>query len=353
MSVIEASTQLVLAGVDTHQATHHCAVIDSEGRLLADRGFPANGPGYRQLLDWVAGHGLVQAIGVESTSGYGAGLTRHLLVAGVEVYEVSRPEKATRAMQGKSDPIDAACAARQVLTGKATARPKITSGVVEALRMIKIPRDSAVRDRTRAYSQLRDLITTAPTVLHDELIGLSSVRRVTKAAGLRPDTRRLEDPVQAARAAMRTLARRIQSLSVEIAEADRIIDRLTTELVPSLRGMPGVGPQSAAQLVITAGQNIGRMRNEAAFAKLTGTAPLPASSGKRNNRHRLNPGGDRQANSALHMIVINRLSRHQPTRDYYARRQGENLGNLDIIRCLKRHLARSIFRALRNDLMRT
>lgn len=353
MSVIEVRTQLVVAGVDTHQRTHHAAVIDTDGRLLGDREFPANGPGYQDLLDWVAGHGLLQAVGVESTGGDGAGLTRHLLVAGVEVVEVNRPEKATRAMQGKSDPIDAESAARQVLHGHATARPKITSGAVEALRMVKIPRDSAVKDRTRAYSQLRDLITTAPTVLHDELIGLSSVRRVSKAAALRPDPARLDDPLQAAKAAMRSLARRIQALTAEIDQADRVIDRLTAQLVPTLRAMPSVGPQSAAQLVLTAGENIDRMRSEAAFAKLTGVAPLPASSGKRNNRHRLNRGGDRQANSALHMIIIGRLHRHQPTRDYKARRQAENLGNLDIIRCLKRHLARSIYRTLRDDLMTT
>ena len=353
MSVTEVRSQLVVAGVDTHQGTHHAAVIDRDGRLLADREFPANGPGYQRLLDWVAGHGLVQGIGVESTGGYGAGLTRHLLVAGVEVFEVNRPERATRAMLGKSDPIDAAAAARQVLTGRATARPKITSGAVESLRMVKIPRDSAVRDRTGAYNQLRDLVTTAPTVIHDELIGLSGVRRVSRAARFRPDPTRLEDPVQAAKAAMRSLARRIQALNAEIAEADQTIDQLTARLVPSLRAMSGVGPQTSARLVITAGENIDRMRNEATFAKLTGVAPLPASSGKRNNRHRLNRGGDRQANSALHMIVINRLSRHTETRTYYARRQAENLTNLDIVRCLKRHLARSVYRALRDDLMRT
>lgn len=355
MTVTKQTRQagLIYGGVDTHQQSHHAAVLGAGDQVLADRAFPATGSGYAQLLDWLAGYGLIGRVGVESTSGYGAGLTRHLLVAGVEVVEVNRPDVTTRAMDGKSDALDAIAAARAARSGRAAGIPKISTGAVEALRMAKIPRDSAVKDRTRAFSQLRDLATTAPTELHDELIGLTARRRVAKAAGFRPDPARVGDPVQAAKRAMRTLARRVQALDAEIAEADQIIDKLTAELVPTLRAMHQVGPQTAAQLVITAGQNIDRLRNEAAFAKLTGTAPLPASSGKRNHRHRLNRGGDRQANYALHMIVIGRLKSHPETRAYYARREAEGLGQLDIIRCLKRHLVRSVYRALRDDLMTT
>ena len=350
MSVTKVITQVVIAGVDTHQQTHHVALIDAEQRRIGDREFPATAAGYRDLLDWVTGHGSLQAMGVESTGSYGAGLTRHLLAEGIEVYEVNRPEKSTRVKAGKSDPIDAYCAAEQVLSGRASARPKIKTGIVEAIRAVKIPRDSAVKERTRAYSQIRDLVTTAPTVIHDALIGATARRRVAVAAAYRPDPARLEDPLQATKLALRTLARRVQHLDTEITAADKTIKALTRQACPSLLALRQVGPQTAAQLVISAGQNIDRMRSESAFAKLTGVAPLPASSGK-TTRHRLNPGGDRQANSALYLIVIGRMKNHPETIAYVNRRRAEGLSNREIIRCLKRHLARTVYRALRNDLM--
>lgn len=351
MTLAAADPQtLVFAGVDTHQLTHHAAVIDADDQVLGDREFPATGAGYRQLVDWVAGFGLIAKIGVESTGGYGAGLTRHLLVGGFEVLEVTWPERLTRATQGKSDPIDALSAARAVRTGGATAVPKIKTGAVESLRMIKIARDSAVKDRTRALAQLRDLATTAPTPIHDELIGLRGKQRVLRAVGFRPDPTKLAEPTHAAKHAMRALARRIQALDVE---ADHTITALTAMLVPTLLALPQVGPQIAAQLVITAGENIDRMRSEAAFAKLTGVAPIPASSGKHSTRMRLNRGGDRNANSALYLIVIGRLKNHPPTITYRNRRQREGLGKRDTIRCLKRYVAREAYQALKTDLMTT
>jgi transposase len=360
MSVTSISTQParssaveslgLVVGVDTHQSTHHAAVIDAHHRRLGHQEFPATAAGYRQLLAWAAGHGTIAGVGVESTGSYGAGLARHLLTNGMDVFEVNRPEKATRVKQGKSDPIDAFSAAEQVLTGRATGRAKVKTGVVEAIRAVKVPRDAAVKDRTRAYGQLRDLITTAPADLHDDLIGLSGPKRVTKALALRPDPARLEDPAHATRHALRTLARRIKALNAEIAEADKILARLVKKTAPSLLAMRQVGPQTAAQLILTAGQNIERMASEAAFAKLVGVAPLPASSGK-TTRHRLNRGGDRQANSALYMIVVGRMKNHPETLAYVDRRRTEGRSNPEIIRCLKRHLARSIYRALKNDLM--
>jgi len=343
--------QQVVVGVDTHQLTHHVAVIDSAGRQLGDREFPATAAGHHELLDWARAHGPVGAVGVESTGSYGAGLTRLLLVAGAEVFEVNRPEKSTRVKQGKSDPIDAYSAAEQVRTGRVVARPKIKTGIVESLRVLKIPRDVAVKDRTRAYSQLRDLITTAPAVIRDEFIVLSAKKRTRAAAAMRPDRGRLHEPLQATRYALREVAQRIQALDLEIAAADKHIAALTKTACPSLLEMYQVGPQTAARLVITAGQNIERMRSEAAFAKLTGVAPLPASSGKNNTRHRLNRGGDRQANSALYMIVVGRMKKHPETIAYLTRRRAQGMSNNEIIRCLKRHLARSIYRALRTDLM--
>jgi transposase len=346
----DSTTSTLVVGVDTHQLTHHAALIDGHHRRLGDQEFAATAAGYRQLLAWAMGYGTIKAVGVESTGSYGAGLTRHLLGAGLEVYEVNRPEKFTRVKQGKSDPIDAYSAAVQVLTGRASGRPKIKTGAVEAIRMLKIPRDVAVKDRTRAYSQLRDLITTAPAPIHDELIALSGKKRVSVALAMRPDPAQIAEPVHATRHALRAIARRIRSLDNEIAEADKLLTNLVKQTCPTLLAMYQVGTQTAAQMVITAGQNIDRMTSEAAFAKLTGVAPLPASSGK-TNRHRLNRGGDRQANSALYLIVTGRMKNHPETLTYVQRRRAEGRSNPEIIRCLKRHLARSIYRALRADLM--
>ena len=347
-----SSTQ-VWAGVDTHQLTHHVAVIDAAHTQLGHAQFPACQAGYADLVAYVNRFGTVAAYGIESTGSYGAGLTRHLLtqIAGVEVFEVDRPEKSTRIKHGKSDPVDAYSAAVQVCTGRAVGRAKLTTGAVEALRALKVPRDGAVKDRTRAYSQLRDLITTAPGSLKDDLIGLTGKQRAAKALAMRPDLTQINDPVQATKHAMQRLARRIRFLDGEIAVADQQIHQLTKMLVPSLLAMRQVGPQTAAQLVITAGQNIDRMTSEAAFAKLAGVAPLPASSGKNNTRHRLNRGGDRQANAALYLIVVGRMKNHPETLTYIERRRGEGMSNPEIIRCLKRHLARHIYRALRTDLM--
>ena len=342
----------VVVGVDTHQRTHHACVVETSGRRLGDREFPATAAGYRALLAWAHHHGRLTVAGVESTGSYGAGLTRYLLGEGVEVIEVNRPDKTTRAMRGKSDPIDAESAARQVLAGTATGLPKIKSGIVEAIRALKIPRDSAVKDRTRAHNQLRDLATTAPEPIREELLALSGRQRVARAAGYRPDRARLADPVQATKHALRTLARRIQDLTAEIDQADRDLAVLVEQAVPHLLGLHRVGVQSAAQLAITAGQNIDRMRSEATFAKLVGTAPIPASSGK-TERHRLNRGGDRQANSALHMVAIGRIKDHPPTQAYLARRVGNTFSTRDAIRCIKRYLARETYQALKQDLLST
>jgi transposase len=346
-------TRVITGGVDTHQLLHHVAVIDEHLDQIADREFPATESGYRQVLDWMASFGLIGRVGVESTGAYGAGLTRFLLAAGVEVLEVRQPEKVTRNREGKSDAIDAYSAARQAATGAARGLPKLTTGVVEAIRTLKVARDGAAKDRTRAYSQLRDLVTTAPRSIHDELIGLTGPQRVRRAGGYRPDPARIGEPLQATKKALRTLARRIGHLNTEIADADRDLDRLTKTVTPSLLAMRQVGTQTAAQILLTAGENLDRMHSEAAFAKLCGVAPLPASSGKTGTRHRLNPGGDRDANSALYMVVVGRLKNHPETQTYLARRLSEGKTKNEAIRCLKRSLARRIYRTLKTDLQRT
>jgi transposase len=348
----QAPPAVISVGVDTHQLTHHAGLLDAAGRELGDREFPATQAGYEDLVAWATSHGQALVFGVESTGTYGAGLAAHLMGAGFEVHEVARPDKTTRAMQGKSDPIDAYAAARAVRAGRAAGWVKAKGGAVEAMRVIKVARDSAVKDRTAAISQLRDVITTAPEALRAELLGLSAAKRVAKALGYRPDPARVVDPTQAVKLTLRALARRISALSEEITEADKILDALVREHLPSLVGLPQVGTQIAAQLAITAGQNIDRMRSEAAFAKLTGVAPVPASSGK-TRRMRLNRGGDRQANSALYMVVVGRLRNHPETLAYRTRRETEGLSKKDIIRCLKRYVARETYNALKTDLTTT
>ncbi len=344
-----ASAPPIVVGVDTHQLTHTAALIDIHYLRLGHREFPATDAGHRELLAWACSHGPIAKIGVESTGSYGAGLTRHLVAAEHDVFEVNRPEKATRVKHGKSDPVDAYSAAEQVLAGRVTARAKLTTGVVEAIRAVKVARDGAVKNRTAAFSQLRDLITAAPAGVHDELIGLTARGRVTRSLAMRPDIARIHEPLHATRYALRALARRIKDLDTEIDAADKILTKLTRQAAPSLIAMRQVGPQIAAQLLISAGQNIERMSSEATYAKLTGVAPLPASSGKK-TRHRLNRGGDRQANSALYMIAVGRMKNHSETQAYVERRRAQGKSNAEIIRCLKRAIARSAYNALRTDL---
>jgi len=340
---------VVVAGVDTHQRTHHVVVLDERGSRVGDRQVDNSSDGYRQLLDFVAGRGLIVRVGVESTGSYGAGLTRFLREAGVEVVEVNRPARQSRAIAGKSDPIDAESAARQVLSGVATAVPKDTTGQVEAIRVLKVARDAAVKAKTAALGQIRDLILTAPAELRASVDAPTARARVKACLGLRPDPTRAGDPAQAAKIALRSLARRVRDLETEIAELDAALTPLVARVAPTLVGLRQVGTHTAAQLLVTAGQNPDRLRSEAAFARLTGTAPLPASSGK-TRRMRLSRGGDRQANRALHIIAVGRLRTDERSRQYAARRTAEGLSKKDIIRCLKRYAAREIFTAIRTDL---
>lgn len=340
----------VIVGVDTHQRTHHAVALDHTGGVIADQEFPASQAGDHALLAWAQVLGTIGAIGIESTGSYGAGLTRTALAGGHEVIEVNRPAKAVRARAGKSDPIDAESAARAVLAGTATARPKVSTGVVESIRTLKLTRDSAVKSRTAALLQLRDLVTTAPNEIRDILLPLTAAARVSKAAALRPDPARLEEPAHAVRHALRTLARRVQYLEDQIADTDSALSALVEQTVPTLVAARQIGTQTAAALLICAGQNLDRFASEASFAKLTGAAPLPASSGK-THRVRLNRGGDRQANKALHLVAVGRLRSDQRTREYAERRRAQGLSTPDILRCLKRALVRESFNALKTDLL--
>ncbi|NNH76091.1 IS110 family transposase [Nocardia uniformis] len=336
----------IIGGVDTHATTHHGAVVDSLGRHLADREFPATTTGYRALLEWMRSHGTLTAVGVEGTGAYGAELARVLITAGITVLDVDRPDRKTRRRQGKSDPIDAYAAAVAVLSGRATGVPKSRDGVVESVRVLRTARRSAVKARTQAINQIRGLLVSAPATLREKVTGLDRAALIATLAASRPGPD-LSDPLTATRAALRRLARRHHSLDTEIAELDTQIAPLVQQAAPTLLGLFGVGPDTAGQLVTSAGDNPHRMRSEAAFAHLAGVAPIPASSG-RTHRHRLNRGGDRAANNALHTIVLVRMRYDQRTRAYIERRTAQGLSKKETMRCLKRFVAREVYHALTN-----
>lgn len=335
----------VIGGVDTHADTHTAAALDQVGGLLGTGTFPVSAAGYRDLSAWLAGFGPLHRVGVEGTGSYGAGLARHLSAGGVVVVEVNRPNRADRRARGKSDPVDAENAARAVLAGTATGAPKARDGQVEAIRVLHSTRRGAVKARTAAQHQFRNLMLTAPQELRATLEPLTARQRLDRAAGWRPGD--LTQPVQATKRALRRLAERIGGLNAEIADADADLDALTAAAAPHLRAEFGVGPDTAAQLLITVGDNPDRLGSEASFAAVCGVSPIPASSGK-TSRHRLNRGGDRQANRALYVITLSRMRYHAQTKDYVARARAQGRTTKEIIRSLKRYLARHIYKLLLN-----
>lgn len=337
----------VTGGVDTHMDTHTAAAVDAVGRVLGVECFAADAAGYRALLEWLRSFGALVLVGVEGTGSYGAGLARHLHRQRVPVVEIDRPDRKTRRLQGKCDPVDAEAAARAALAGRRTGIPKQRDGRVEALRALRVARRSAVDQRSDVLRQIKTLIVTAPEQLRAELRGLTDRKLITACAGRRPDTVGHQDPRIATELALRFLARRHRQLSTEVDELEQLINPLVADLAPHLLTLTGIGPDNAGQLLVTAGDNPDRLKSEAAFAMLCGVAPLPASSG-RTHRHRLNRGGDRAANAALHRIVICRLRWDQRTRDYMQRRTTEGLSKKEIIRCLKRYAAREIYQAITN-----
>jgi transposase len=342
---------LITGGVDTHADTHTAAALDPVGRLLGHQRFAATAAGYRELLAWLTEFGDLVVVGVEGTGSYGAGLARYMTAHGIDIVEVDRPDRRTRRREGKSDPVDAIAAARAVQAGTAIGTPKARTGVVESIRVLRVARSGAVKAHTAAINALQQMVITAPDPLRDQLIGLTSVRLVTTCSRLRPGEN-LADPDQAVKLALRRLARRCQQLDDEIRQANHDLRSLITTTAPKLIAQIGVGPEVAGQLLVTAGDNPDRLRSEASFAALCGANPLPASSG-RTDRHRLNRGGDRAANSALYTVVIVRMRYHQPTRDYVTRRRQQGLSNREISRCLKRYVARELLPLIRQALTPT
>lgn len=339
--------QEVFAGVDTHKATHHAAVLDAAGHLVQEQEFTTSSAGCTALTAWL-GQWPVTRVGVEQSGTYGASLARELAGAGHQVLDVNRPEVWVRAAQGKSDPIDAVMAAEGVRTGRANVVAKDRCGVIESIRLLHAARRSAIQERATVLVQLGDLAITAPAGLRDRL-GTRNRDIATASLRLRPDRARLAEPAQAAKTGLRRLAERVQFLDQQITSLDADLDALLRQVAPHLLARPYVGTATAAQLLITAGQNIQRIGSEAKFARLTGVAPIPASSGQ-THRMRLHSGGDRAANAAIHLVAVGRLRSHQPAIDYAARRTNEGLSKKDTIRAMKRLIARELYGALKADL---
>ena len=336
----------VFGGVDTHKHTHVAAAVDAAGRLLGTASFEADAAGCRRLWGWLRSHGRVVRVGVEGTGSYGAGLARSLTAAGAEVVEVSRPNRQMRRRRGKTDTVDAEAAARAALSGEAAGEPKSGDGRVEAIRTLGVARRSAVKARTAAANQLNAIVVTAPEHLKDRLWTLTTPQLVKTCARLRPDGG--TDPaLAAAKTALRILARRHQALTTEIVHLDAELLRLCEQANPALLGACGVGVEVASALLVAAGDNPHRMRSEASFAALCGTSPIEASSGT-TVRHRLNRGGNRYANSALWRIAMTRMRVDPRSITYTQRRQTQGKNQREILRCLKRHIAREIYQLLTN-----
>ena len=342
MTIVE--TRPITGGVDTHLDTHVAAALDAIGGVLGVESFEATPAGYRNLFEWLSGFGDVARVGVEGTGAYGAGLARFLRGVDVEVVEVDRPNRQARRLHGKSDPVDAVEAARAALSGRAHGIAKTADGNVEAIRALLVAKRSARDGRIATQNQIRQLVVAAPDELRERLKGASRATVAAQAAALRP--RRDCDPVLfATKTTLRVLGRRVLALAEEADALDVVLAELVTATAPQLLDIPGVGVDTAAILLTAMGDNPQRIRSEAAFAHLCGVAPIQASSGKV-TRYRLNRGGNRQANHALWRIVMNRMSNDARTRRYVARRLDEGRSKPEIIRILKRYIAREIYRSL-------
>ncbi len=345
MTTMTAPDVVVTGGVDTHRDLHVAAAVNAVGGVLGTRTFPTTPAGYRQLLAWLRSFGPLDRVGVEGTGSYGAALARHLAREGVAVVEVGRPNRQVRRRHGKTDVIDAIAAARAVLSGEASATPKTHDGPVEALRALKMLQRSANKARTQALNQLHALVLTAPDDLRERLRGLSTRELLSTCAGFRvkPGDDSLTGTT---RFVLRELAQRIAILDAQLKTTTARLRRITTATAPELVARPGVGPDTASTLLITAGDNPDRLGSERSFAALLGSSPIPVNSGQKQGRYRLNRGGDRHGNAALWRIAIVRIATDPDTRAYVERRMKDGKTKAEAIRCLKRYIAREVFIAL-------
>lgn len=334
----------ITLGVDTHVEQHIAVALDQTGRVLGTQLIPTTPAGYASLLKWASAHGQVEQVGIEGAGNYGLGLSRWLRRRGVPVLEVAQPDRRTRRQQGKSDVADAEAAARAVQAGTATGQPKAGDRQVEAIRTLRLARRSAIKARTQAANQLHALVVTAPDALRTRWRALSLAGLVAAAARLRPPACPAT-PEGASKTALRSVARRYHQLTEEIAALDQQLAQLVQQAAPALVAISGVGTDTAGTLLVAAGDNPDRLRSEAAFAHLCGVAPVPASSGK-TQRHRLSRGGNRDANRALYLVTLGRMRWDERTRAYVEKRTREGKTKREIIRCLKRYIAREVYRAL-------
>jgi transposase len=339
--MIQASPTDIIIGVDTHKHTHAAVAITGLGARVAELTIKVGRHGYRQLETWAKALGTVHAFGIEGTGSYGAGLARALRDGGYTVHEVSRPDRRLRRQHGKTDHVDAEGAARAVLGGQATGLPKASTGRVEMIRHLKVARDTAVKARTQAMLTLKAVIIAAPAALREKLEAITGTMALVRhLAALRPGA--MTSPTASVKASLRALARRWLDLDAEIKAHDAHLEALVEQCAPTLVKAYGIKAGTAAEMLVLVGDNPERIHSEGALAKLCGACPIPASSGKV-TRHRLNRGGNRQANAALHRVVVVRMRGHQPTIDYVRRRTAEGKSKAEIIRCLKRFVVREIF----------
>ncbi len=309
MALTIVETRAITGGVDTHADTHVAAALDPVGGLLGVQEFPVTPAGYARLLGWLGGFGTVCLVGIEGTGSYGAGLARHVTAAGVRVVEVDRSDRQDRRRQGKSDPLDAVSAARAAQSGRARGAPKGRDGQVEAIRALMVAKRSAAGERTRTINQARALIVTGPDDLRARFTRHAPAALITALASLRP--RPGDVTGYATRIALRELGRRAQFLGSQLERLDELIIPLVTARAPGLLAVYGAGPNTAALLLIAAGDHPGRLRSEAAWALFT------------------------------------RLGSHPATRAYVERRTAEGKSKTEIIRCLKRYVAREVYPHLR------
>lgn len=338
----------LVAGIDTHKHTHHVAILDRLGRDVADREFVTTSSGYAQIIEFFRAHGLVDEVGVEGTGSYGAGIARVLRAEGFTVVEVTPPKRQARRLQGKSDPIDARHAALAVLSGRNIVVPKSGDGAVESLRILLAERRSAVKAKSQTMNQIHALLVTAPEHVRNAYRATTNAKQlIDTLTRTRPGVGGTT-PEQIARQSLKRLACRHRALGTDVTAIDDQLEQIVRAVNPTLLSLRGVGPVTAATLLVAAGDNPDRLTTRAAFAALAGVAPIPASSGQR-TRHRLSRGGNRQANAALHRIMLLRIRHQEPrTTAYVQRRRAEGLTNRDIARCLKRHIANEIYKALLN-----
>lgn len=336
-------TAKVIVGVDTHADIHVAAALDPLGRLVGRLEIPTTPSGYGRLLSRSRELDADVVFGIEGTGAYGAGLARFLTAAGCDVAEINRPDRRGRRSHGKSDPLDAEAAALSVLAGAVAGVAKADHDRVGMIKTRRVARRSALKMRTQVVNQMKALVITSPDELRSRLRRLTNPDLVAVSAAARPGL--IVTPLAAAKLALRSLAVRHQGLSAELQTLDVELCRLTGEVAPILSMLKGVGPDVAGALLVAAGDNLQRLRSDAAFASLCGVSPVPASSGK-TNRYRLNRGGDRVANNALWRIVMVRLTCDERTQTYVARRTAQGMAKRDIIRCLKRYVAREVFHAL-------